>query len=152
MKEILYSGPKLVIKSDGIRIRKEKLTIPYPEISSVTIKKAHVTRGWLGMLLLGIILDIVILYLLYQFVVNVYDLSDLHGGHFHYPRRSSGMVLGILLALPIIISYYVSRYFTRPLMLVIKWDGGEFRIKFSELHLTVAELKSYLEGKVIIDK
>ncbi len=151
MKDILYSGPRLVIKSDGIKIRKGNLKITYPEINSITIKKARLTRGWLGLILLGVILDFIFVYLLYLFLVNVYDLSDLHGGHIHLPRRSSGVVLGILLVLPIVVTYRISRYFTRPLMLIIKWDRGEFRMKFSELNISVAELKNYLEGKVGIE-
>jgi hypothetical protein len=151
VKDILYSGPGLVIKSDGIKIRKRNLMITYPEITSITIKKARLTRGWLGLILLGVILDIVFVYLLYIFMVNVYDMSDLHGGHIHLPRRSSGVVLGILLVLPIVITYRISKYFTRPLMLIIKWDRGEFRMKFSELNISIAELKSSLEGKVLID-
>lgn len=151
MKEILYNGPRLVIKSDGIKIRKRNLKLSYPEITSITIKKARLTRGWLGVILLGIILDIVLVYLLYLFLFNFYDLSDVHRGHFHYSRRSPGIVIGILLVLPIFISFRIRRYFTRPVMLIIKWDRGEFRMKFSELNLSVTELKKYLEGKVIID-
>lgn len=151
MKDILYTGPRLAIKTDGIKIRKRNLTISYPEITSITIKKARLIRGWLGLILLGVILDIVLVYLLYIFLVNVYDLSDVHGGHFHYSRRSSGIVFGILLVLPIVISFRISRYFTRPVMLIIKWDRGEFRMKFSDLNIPVAELKRYLEGKVIIE-
>lgn len=151
MKDILYTGPRLVIKRDGIKIRKRNLTISYPEITSITIKKSRLTHGWLGLIVLGVILDIGLVYLLYLFVANVYDLSDLHGGHFHYSRRSSGMVIGILLVLPIFISFRIRRYFTRPVMLIIKWDRGEFRMKFSEINISVAELKRYLEGKVIIE-
>ena len=152
MKDILYSGPRLVIKADGIKIRKGNLKITYPEISSITIRKARLTHGWLGLILLGVILDIILVYLFYIFMVKVYDMSDLHGGHIHLPRRSSGVILGILLVLPIVITFRISRYFTRPLMLIIKWDRGEFRMKFSELNISVAELKSYLEGKVEIVK
>ncbi len=151
MKEILYNGPRLVIKTDGIMIRKRNLMLSYPEITTIIIKKARLTRGWLELILLGVILDIVLVYLLYLFLMNVYDLSDLHGGHFHYARRSSGIVLGILLVLPIVITFRISRYFTRPVMLIIKWDHGEFRMKFSDLKISVAELKSYLEGKVVIN-
>ena len=117
----------------------------------MTIKKARLTRGWLGLILLGIILDIVLVYLLYLFMVNFYDLLDLHGGHLHYSRRSPGIVIGILLVLPIFISFRIRRYFMRPVMLIIKWDRGEFRMKFSELNISVAELKRYFEGKVIIE-
>jgi len=151
VNEILYSGPKIVIKSDGIKIRKRNLFISYPEIISITIKKARLTRGWLGLIFLGVILDIGIIYLLYHFLVNVYDLPGVHGGHFHYSRRSTGIVLGILLVLPIVISFRISRYFSRPVMLIIKWDGEEFRMKFSEINVSVDELKRYLEGKVIIE-
>jgi len=132
-------------------IRKRNLMISYPEITSITIKKDRLTRGWFGLILLGIILDIAFLYLLYLFLVNVYDLSDVHGGHFHYSRRSSGIVLGILLVLPIVVSFRISRYFTRPVMLIIKWDHGEFRIKFRELNISVDELKRYLDRKVKIE-
>ena len=150
MKEILYNGPRLVIKSDGIKIRKRNLKLSYPEITSITIKKARLTRGWLGLILLGIILDIVLVYLLYLFLFHFYDLSDIHAGHLRYSRRSPGIVIGILLVLPIFISFRIRRYFTRPVMLIIKWGRGEFRMKFSEINITVAELKRYLEGKVNI--
>ena len=150
MKNILYNGPRLVIKADGIKIRKRNLKQSYPEITSITIKKARLTRGWLGLILLGIILDIVFVYLLYFFLVNFYDLSGFHAGHLHYSRRSPGIVIGILLVLPIFISFRIRRYFTRPVMLIIKWDRGEFRMKFSEINIPVAELKRYLEGKVNI--
>jgi hypothetical protein len=148
VKNALYSGPKLVIRQDGIKIRKGDIMIGYPEITSLTIRKARLTRGWLGLIFFGIFLDITLLYLLYLFVTNVYDMSDLHRGYIRFPRRSSGIVMGILLVLPIVISYRIARYFTRPLMLIIKWDKGEFRIKFSELGISVAELKNYLPGKV----
>lgn len=151
MKTPFYSGPKISITPNGIKIKKKNLFLPYGEISTITIKKSHITRGWMVMLLLGIILDITLLYLLYHFMVNMYDLSDLRGGHFHYPRRSSGIMMGVLLVLPIIVSYRLLRYFTRPLMIIIKWDGGEFRMKFVDLHRSVAELKRYLEGKVNVE-
>ena len=151
VKDILYNGSSLVINRDGIKIRKRNLAISYPEITSITIKKARLTHGWLGLIFLGVILDIGIVYLLYHFLVNVYDLPGVHGGHFHYSRRSTGIVLGILLVLPIVISFRISRYFSRPVMLIIKWDRGEFRMKFSEINISVAELKRYLEGKVIIE-
>ncbi|TRZ71940.1 MAG: hypothetical protein D4R97_06315 [Bacteroidetes bacterium] len=150
VKDILYNGPRLVLKMDGIKIRKRNLMISYPDITSITIKKARLARGWLGLILLGVILDIALVFLLYLFLVNFYDLPDVHGGHFHYSRRSSGIVIGILLVLPIFISFRIRRYFKRPVMLIIKWDRGEFRMKFSELNISVAELKRYLEGKVEI--
>jgi hypothetical protein len=59
------------------------------------------------------------------------------------------MLIGILLVLPVVISFRISRYFTKPVMLIIKWDRGEFRMKFSELGISVGELKQYLEGKVL---
>jgi len=151
VKEILYNGPRLVIKSDGIKVRKRNLKLSYPEITSITIKKARLTHGWLGLIFLGVILDIVLVYLLYFFLANFFDLSVVRGGHFHYSRRSPGIVIGILLVLPIFISFRIMRYFTRPVMLIIKWDRGEFRMKFSELNISVAELKRYLEGRVKID-
>jgi hypothetical protein len=151
MKEVLYNGPKLTIRADGIMIRKRDLLISYPEIISITIQKARLTRGWLGLILLGVMLNIVLICLLYLFLVNFYDLSDVHGGHFHYSRRSPGIMIGILLALPAFISFRIARYFTKPVMLIIKWDHGEFRMKFSELKISVAELKRYLEGKIKID-
>ena len=150
VKNILYSGPGLVIGRDGIRIRKRKLIIAYPDIISVTIRKARLTRGWLGLIFLGVVLDIALLYLLFLFVTNVYDLADLHKGHIRIPRRSSGVIIGVLLILPAVISYRISKYFTRPLMLIIKWNGGEFRMKFSELGISVAELTNYLAGKTDI--
>jgi hypothetical protein len=149
VKDILYNGPSLVIKTDGIRIRKRKLKLSYPEITSITIKKARVTRGWLGLILFGVILDIVLVYLLCHFLANFYNLPDIRGGLFHYSRRGSGMLIGILLVLPVVISFRISRYFTKPVMLIIKWDRGEFRMKFSELGISVGELKQYLEGKVL---
>ena len=151
MKDVLYSGPRLAIRVDGIKIRKKDLLISYPEITSITIRKARLTRGWFGLILLGVMLNIVLLGLLYLFLVNFYDLSDVHGSHFHYSRRSPGIVIGILLALPVFISFRIARYFTKPVMLIIKWDHGEFRMKFSELKISVAELKRYLEGKIKID-
>lgn len=150
VKDILYNGPRLVIKSDGIKIRKRNLNLSYPEIISITIKKARLTKGWLGLILLGVILDIVLIYLLYFFLDTFYDLSGVHASHFHYSRRSPGIVIGILLVLPIFISFRIRKYFSRPVMLIIKWDGGEFRMKFSEINIPVAELKRYLEGKVNI--
>ena len=151
MKDVLYSGPRLAIRVDGIKIRKKDLLISYPEITSITIRKARLTRGWFGLILLGVMLNIVLLGLLYLFLVNFYDLSDVHGGHLHYSRRSPGIVIGILLALPVFISFRIARYFTNPLMLIIRWDEGEFRMKFSELAVSIAELKRYLEGKVVIE-
>lgn len=147
MKDIIYNGPRLVIKTDGIILRKKKLRISYPEITSITVKKARLTRGWLGLILLGIVLDTGLVYLLYHFLANYYDLQEFHG-HSHYSRRGSGMLIGFLLVIPIFITYRITRYFTKPLMLIIKWEKGEFRMKFSELGLSVGELKQYLEGKV----
>jgi hypothetical protein len=148
VKNIIYNGPKLVIKADGIILRKRNLRISYPEITSITIRKARLTRGWLGLIFLGVLLDIGLVYLLYHFLVNYYDLQDLRG-YSHYSRRGSGMVIGFLLVIPIFITYRITRYFTKPLMLIIKWQGGEFRMKFSDLGISVGELKSYLDGKVL---
>lgn len=148
VKEVLYSGPKLVIKSDGIKIRKKNRMIRYSEIRSVTVRKAHLTRGWPGLILGGILLVLLLLFVLYLFVTNVYDLADFRSHHIRISRRGSGIVLGLLIALPVYITFRVSRYFTRPLMLIIKWEGGEFRMKFSELGISVAALKGYLAGKV----
>jgi hypothetical protein len=148
VKNILYNGPKLSIRPDGIRIRRRKLTLDYPGITSITVKKARLTRGWLGLILLGITLDITLVYILYIFLDNYYDLSGLNGIHVHYSRRSPGIVIGILLALPVFITFRIMRYFSRPLMLIIRWKDGEFRMPFRELGISVGELKQYLEGKV----
>jgi len=147
MKESFYIGNELIIKNDGIRIRKRKIFLPYSEIGSIKIKKAHITRGWLGLILLGVILNIGLLYLLYYFLVNFYDLSGSNTNHVHYSRRSPGMVIGVLLILPVVISIRIKRYFGRPLMLIIKWDRFEFRMKFSELNLSVEEMRRFLEGR-----
>jgi len=151
MKTVLYSGPKLLIKDDGIRIRKRKVFIPYQDIKSIKIKNAHVTRGWLGLIFIGIILNIFILFLLYYFLMNFYDMVDAHGNHLHYSHRSPGMIVGFLVILPVIISFRLVRYFNRPLMVIIKWDKQEFRIRFSELNLSVSELRSFLEGKAVVE-
>jgi len=149
VKDILYNGPKLVIKTDGIILRKRKLRIPYPAITSITVKKARLTRGWLGLIALGVILDTGLVYLLYHFLVNYYDPSDFRV-YSHYSRRGSGMVIGFLLVLPVFITLRITRYFTKPLMLIIRWENKEFRMKFSELGISAIELKSYLEGKVMV--
>jgi hypothetical protein len=145
LKDSLYSGPNLAIKNDGIRIKKRNITLNYSDISSVTIRKARLTRGWLGLILLGIVLNIAILYLLYMFLNQFYFLSDIRVAH--YPRRSSGIIIGILIILPIIITLSITKYFRKQSMLIIKWDHDEFRIKLSELNIQEGELKRYLEGK-----
>jgi hypothetical protein len=148
LKNTLYTGPHIAIKADGILIRKKKLLLRYQDITSIQIKKARLTRGWLGLILLGIVLDIALFYLLYLFLTNFYDLSGFNPGHAHYSRRSPGIVIGILLILPILVTLRIKRYFTKPVMVIIQWDRGEFRIKLSELKLTAPELQQYLAGKV----
>jgi formate/nitrite transporter FocA (FNT family) len=126
-------------------MRKRNITLKYSDISSISIRKARLTRGWLGLILLGIGLNILILCMLYQFLNQFYFASDFHVPH--YPRRSSGIIIGILVILPVIISLRISKYFRKQLMLIIKWDHEEFRIKLSELNIPETELKRYLEGK-----
>jgi len=148
MKDYLYNGPELAIRIDGIRIKKRKINLTYQEVSSVRIRKAGLKRGWLGIILLGIILIILLIYILYLFLAHFYFISDLHSGHFHYPRRSPGIIIGILVIIPIMIFLRLKKYFRRHIMLIIKWDHDEFRIKLKELNIPVSELKRYLEGKV----
>jgi hypothetical protein len=147
VKDYLYNGPRLAIRWDGVRIKKRKISLNYEDISSISIRKARLTRGWLGMILLGLILNIVLLYLLYLFLSHFYFISDVHGANFHYPRRSPGILIGILVILPLIISLRIKKYFTKQVMLIIKWDHDEFRIRFCELNIHFSELKRYLEGK-----
>jgi hypothetical protein len=151
MREPFYSGTKLTIKSDGIRLKKRDLFLKYSEISSISIKKARLSKAWLGFIILGLILDAILIYLLFYFVVNIYNLQSQHNAHLHYSRRGPGMVIGVFVALPVIITYRVMSYFTRPVMLIIRWDNGEFRTKFSELKISVEGLKSYLHGKVEVN-
>ena len=54
----------------------------------------------------------------------------------------------MLVLLPILISVRIKRYFTKPLMFIVKWDSGEFRMKFNEMKISAAELKNFLAGKV----
>jgi hypothetical protein len=150
LKDYLYNGPGLAIRNDGLRIKKRKLTLSYQDISSIGIRKARLTRGWLGLILLGIILITGILCLLYLFLAHFYFISDVHGAHYHYARRSPGIIIGILVILPVIIFLRIKKYFRKQVMLIIKWDHDEFRIKFSELNITENELKRYLEGKAIV--
>jgi hypothetical protein len=147
LKDSFYSGPKLVIRPDGIKIRKRNINLKYPDISSISIRKARLTRGWLGLMLLGIILNIVILYLLYLFLNHFYFISDVHEAHYHYSRRSPGIIIGLLIILPVIISLRITKYFRKQVMLIIKWNHNEFRIKLSEMNISEGELKRYLEGK-----
>ena len=122
--------------------------LSYGDITSVRITKTHLIRGWLVMILLGVIADVVLYLLLYLFLVHFYGMSDVHGGHFQSGRRSPGIIIGILIVLPVIIFIRIKRYFPKFTMLIIKWDHGEFRVKLSELNISAGELKQYLEGKV----
>jgi hypothetical protein len=148
VKDYLYNGSELSIKNDGIRIKGRKITLLYKDISSINIRKARVTRGWLGLIFLGIVLNLICLGLLYLLLVNFFTMSDVHGGHFHYARRSSGIIIGILIMSPVLISIWIKKYFKREVMMIIKSDHQEFRIKFSELNLSVQEVKRYLEERV----
>lgn len=150
MKDYLYNGPSLAIKNDGVRIKKRKITLNYKDISSINVRKASLMRGWLGMILLGLILIIVLLYLLYLFLDHFYFISDVHGAQFHYARRSPGIIIGILVILPIIISLRIKKYFRKYVMLIIKWDHDEFRIKVSEMNIRAGELVRYFEGKGVV--
>ncbi len=148
MKDYLYNGPKLAIRIDGIRIKKRKINLAYRDISSVRIRKAGLKRGWLGIILLGILLIILLIYILYLFLAHFYFISDIHSRHFNYSRRSPGIIIGILVILPVVIFLSIKKYFRRYIMLIIKWDHDEFRIKLKELNIPLSELKRYLEGKV----
>jgi hypothetical protein len=150
MKDYLYNGPKLAIGTDGIRIKERKITLSYKDISAITIRKARVTRGWIGMILLGMALNVILLGLLFLFLTNYIFMSDIHGGHFHSSRRSPGIIIGILLVLPVVISIWMKKYFKRDIMLIIKSDHNEFRIKFRDLNLPVLEVKRYLEERGIV--
>lgn len=148
MKDYLYNGPKLSIRNDGIRIKERRITLLYKDISSITIRKARVTRGWLGLIFLGIVLNVFILGLLYLVLVNLLTMSDVHGGHFHYSRRSSGIVIGILIMSPVLVSIWMKKYFKREVMIIIKSDHQEFRFKFRELNLSLKDVKRYFEERV----
>jgi hypothetical protein len=148
VKDYLYNGPKLSIRNDGIRIKERRITLLYKDISSITIRKARVTRGWLGLIFLGIVLNVFILGLLYLVLVNLLTMSDVHGGHFHYSRRSSGIVIGILIMSPVLVSIWMKKYFKREVMIIIKSDHQEFRFKFRELNLSLKDVKRYFEERV----
>ncbi len=148
MKDYLYNGPKLAIRIDSIRIKKRKINLAYQDISSVRISKAGLKRGWVGIILLGIMLISLLIYILYLFLAHFYFISDAHSGHFNYPRRSPGILIGILVILPVVIFLSIKKYFRRHIMLIIKWDHDEFRIKLQELNISLSVLKRYLEGKV----
>ena len=147
MKEILYNGPELTIRNDGIRIKKKKLVLSYQEISSIRIKRARLSRFWLLYILSGILLNAFIIFLIYRFLMNFYLMADSQNGHFHYARRSQGMIIGILVLIPIGITMWMTKYFKKSNMLIIRWNRSEYRIKTDDLHITLSELKRYLEGK-----
>jgi hypothetical protein len=148
VKEVLYNGPELAIRVDGIRIKRRKLTLKYEDISSIKIRKARISRLWLIFILAGIVLNILLIFLLYRILTDFYFISDTHTRHFQYARRSQGMIIGFLVILPVIIFLWMKKYFKRFNMLIIIWNHSEFRVKLDDLHMTVSELKRDLEGKV----
>ena len=49
---------------------------------------------------------------------------------------------------PFFIIVKIKKYFKKYLMLVIKWDHHDYRIKISDLGINVSKLKGYFEGKM----
>jgi hypothetical protein len=54
----------------------------------------------------------------------------------------------ILIGGPLFIISKIKKYFKKYLMLVIKWQNDDFRIKISELKKNEIEIKKFFEGKV----
>ena len=148
MKDVLYNGPEIAIRIDGIRIKKRKITLKYDDISSIKIRKARISRFWLLFILSGIVLNIFLIFLLYHILTDFYFISDTHHRSIQNARRSQGMIIGFLVILPVVISLWMQKYFRRFNMLIIIWNHSEFRIKLDDLHISTSELKGYLEGRV----
>ena len=148
MKEYLYNGPAISIGNSGIRIKKNEINLPFSQISSVSVKKAHSDKLWLLYVILGSIAVVLLIGMFYNFLVNFYLAAETSNGTFHYPRRSMGVTLAMMIIIPVLITFRIWPYFRRYLVLIIKWNHHEFRIKLSSLKLPPAVIKNYFEGKI----
>ena len=148
MKDVLYNGPEIAIRIDGIRIKKRKITLKYEDIASIKIRKARISRFWFIFIIAGIVFNVFLIFLLYRILADFYFISDTHHRSIQNARRSQGMIIGFLVILPVVISLWMKKYFQRFNMLIIIWNHSEFRIKLDDLHISTSELQRFLEGRV----
>ena len=149
MNKHFYNGPEIEIGKDFIRLKKKNLKLSYQDIKSIMIIKTRIDRAWLLYILAGIIAFAFILFLVFTVIQGLYsDSGFIARSGLFYRRRGMTILMFIFIGGPLFIIYKVKKYFQRPLMLVIKWDHHDFRIKISDMGIKVRDLELFLEGKI----
>jgi hypothetical protein len=148
MNNPFYNGPKIEIGKDFIRIKKGNTRINFLDIKSIRIKKTRIDRVWIIYILTGLIALSIILFAFWYFIMGLFVDPGMVNQRLYTGKRV--MILWMLLFIggPFFIILKIKKYFRKHLMLVIKWDHHDFRIKISEMKINALELKSFFEGKI----
>jgi len=149
MSNHFYDGPKLKIGKDFIKIKERNILLDYSEIKSVSIRTSRLSKAWLLYIISGMIAMSVILILLFMVVYGLLtDSGAFAGNRLFTNRRIIILLMLIFIGGPFFIVYKIQKYFRKYLMLIIRWDHRDFRIKISDLKIDVNELKVFLERKI----
>jgi len=149
MNKYFYTGPKIEIGKDSIKIKERNIRLSYQDIKSIRIKYTRLDRAGLLYIIAGIIALSLILFLFFIFIHGLFsDTTILRTSGLFYKRRMIILLLFFFTGGPFFIIFKVRKYLKKYLMLVISWDHHDFRIKISELGRDVNDLKTFFEGKV----
>ena len=149
MKKQFYSGPKIEIGQDHIKIKEQNIRLNYKDIKSIGIKNTRLSRKWLLYLVTGVLAFIVILGIFFLFIRgSIDDQAHVPGSGFYNRKHSISLLMFIFIGGPLVILFKVKKYFRKHIMLVIKWENADFRIKISDMGIDANELKMFLERKI----
>lgn len=152
MNKPFYSGPKIEIGRDFIKIKKGNTRIYYPDIKSISIKHSRLNRAWFLYILTGMIALSIILFAFWYFIMGLFVDPGFVNQKLYTGKRV--MILWMLLFLggPFFIILKIKKYFKRHMMLIIKWDHHDFRIKTSGLKINLSEFERFLKDKIDAQK
>jgi len=149
MKKLFYSGPEIEIGKDYLKIKKRNTRINFRDINSVSIKNARIDRAWLLYAISGIAGLAIILCLLVLVIRDLYgDSSGLAGSGLFVRKRTIIPLMLLFIGGPFFILMKIKKYFRKYLVLIIRWDHHDFRIRISGLKINAYKLKSFFEGKI----
>jgi len=149
MNKPFYSGPKIEIRKDFIKIKKRNITLNYDDIRRISIKHTRLDRAWFLYILAGVITFLIILFLFCIVIRDLFgDSNTLVRNGLFYRKRMMILLMLFFIGAPLFIIVKVKKYFRKYLMLVINWKHNDFRIRISDLGITAYELKNFFENKV----
>jgi len=148
MNRHFYNGSKIEIGKDYIKIKERNIRLNYQEIKSISIKNTRIHRAWLIYVIAGIVACCIILSLFCLLIHGlISNAAALRNSGLFYRKHVVVLLVFFFTGGPFFIVWKVKKYFKKYLMLIIKWDHDDFRIKISDLRINKNDLKKFFADK-----